>query len=263
MHKALEMGGQQWHAPGGREVGCYRSANAKIGWTSTRILVVDDYALTRIGLRAILSADPGLELIAEATNGAQALALALSLQPDLVLMDIRTQGMDGLQTTRILKERSPRTAVLILSTVDDPELLIEAVKAGAAGYVLKAATEAEFRSAIWQALAGEFPVDRHLVRDVLRRIARERPPAHSIVNHMGLSPREHEVLELLARGHTNREIAELLIITHSTVKIHVEHILAKLGVSDRTQAAVMAIERGYITPGALHLSTNTTSSRDS
>jgi DNA-binding NarL/FixJ family response regulator len=131
---------------------------------------------------------------------------------------------------------------------EDPELLLEAVKAGAAGYVLKNASEEELRTAMSDALAGNFPVDRHLVRDVLRRVANEAPAPPPAAPPDVLSSREREVLELLARGCTNREIAEQLVITSSTVKVHVEHILAKLGVSDRTQAAVQAFELGYVTP---------------
>lgn len=213
-----------------------------------RIVIADDHLLTRAGLRAVLAQDPEFDLVGEAINGAQAVALSRSLQPDLVLMDVRMPDMDGLQATRILKEASPKTTVLILSMFEDAELLLEAVKAGAAGYLLKNASEADLRAAISDALAGNFPVDRHMVRDVLRRFAVDAPAAPQTAPADLLSSREREVLELLARGCTNREIAEQLVITSSTVKVHVEHILAKLGVSDRTQAAVAAFELGYVTP---------------
>jgi len=213
-----------------------------------RIVIADDHLLTRAGLRAVLADDPEFELIGEAVNGGEAVALSRLLRPDLVLMDVRMPDMDGLEATRVLKQASPTTTVLILSMFDDAELLLEAVKAGAAGYVLKTASEAELRAAISDALAGNFPVDRHLVRDVLRRVANETPAPPPPPPTDLLSAREREVLELLARGCTNREIAEQLVITSSTVKVHVEHILAKLGVSDRTQAAVHAIELGYVTP---------------
>jgi DNA-binding NarL/FixJ family response regulator len=213
-----------------------------------RILIADDHVLTRAGLRAVLADDPQFELVGEAINGGEAVEQSRALQPDLVLMDVRMPDMDGLQATRILKQASPTTTVLILSMFEDAELLLEAVKAGAAGYVLKNASEPELRAAMSDALAGNFPVDRHLVRDVLRRVANEKPAARPSPPPDLLSSREREVLELLARGCTNREIAEQLVITSSTVKVHVEHILAKLGVSDRTQAAVHAIELGYVTP---------------
>jgi len=195
----------------------------------------------------VLADDPEFELVGEAINGNEGVALSRALQPDLVLMDVRMPDMDGLQATRILKQASPTTLVLILSMFEDAELLLEAVKAGAAGYVLKNASEEDLRAAISDALAGNFPVDRHLVRDVLRRVAGETPRVPVAPPEL-LSTREREVLELLARGCTNREIAEQLVITSSTVKVHVEHILAKLGVSDRTQAAVQAYELGYVTP---------------
>ncbi len=225
-------------------------ASATLTGTSprrSRILVVDDHLLTRAGLRAVLADDPEFELVGEAINGGEGVTLSRTLQPDLVLMDVRMPDMDGLQATRILKQSSPATMVLILSMFEDPELLLEAVKAGAAGYVLKTASEEDLRAAMSDALAGNFPVDRHLVRDVLRRVAGQTPTPPVAPPEL-LSARERQVLELLARGCTNREIAEQLYITSSTVKVHVEHILAKLGVSDRTQAAVHAFELGYVTP---------------
>lgn len=213
-----------------------------------RIVVADDHVLTRAGLRAVLADDPEFELIGEAINGGEAVTLSRTLRPDLVLMDVRMPDMDGLQATRIVKQANPTTAVLILTMFEDTELLLEAVKAGAAGYVLKNASESDLRAAMSDALAGNFPVDRHLVRDVLQRVASESPPPPPVPAPEVLSSREREVLDLLARGFTNREIAEQLVITASTVKVHVEHILAKLGVSDRTQAAVQAIELGYVSP---------------
>ena len=215
---------------------------------TARVVAVDDYDLARAALRTVIAEDPRLELVGEARNGREALNVVREVHPDLVLMDIRMPDMDGLQATRLVKEDSPMTCVLILTMVDDVSLLLETVKAGAAGFVLKSASEAELRTAMWDALNGDLPVDPRLARDALLRLAheqqfRQRPPASAGL----LSPREREVLPLLARGMTNREIADELVITQHTVKIHVEHILAKLEVSDRTQAAVRAIELGYIT----------------
>ncbi len=161
-------------------------------------------------------------------------------------MDLRMPGLDGLQATRAVKQSCPLTSVLILTMFEDAELLLEAVRAGAAGYLLKSASEEDMRAAIWGALDGNFPVDQRLAREVLRNLSQERAPTRLPPNDGRLSAREQEVLAELARGQTNREIAETLVITSNTVKIHVEHILAKLGVSDRTQAAVRAIELGYI-----------------
>jgi DNA-binding NarL/FixJ family response regulator len=212
-----------------------------------RIVIADDHDLTRAGLRSVLAQDPALELVGEARTGREAVDLARALQPDLVLMDVRMPDIDGLQATQMIKRASPMTTVLILSMFEDAEVLLEAVRAGAAGYVLKALSEAALREAVWDALAGNLPVDQYLAREVLVRIAREQAPARpNIPRTDPLSAREREVLLLLARGYTNREIAEQLTITPHTVKVHVEHILAKLEVSDRTQAAVRAIELGYV-----------------
>jgi PAS domain S-box-containing protein len=213
-----------------------------------RVLVADDHAVMRAGLRAILAQDQRLQVVGEAQDGREAVALATRLQPDLVLMDVVMPDWDGLQATRALKQACPMTSVLMLSMFDDPDVLLDAVRAGAAGYVLKAASEADVRAAIWEALDGNFPVDQRMAREVLERLSHEveRHPAVPPPSGPQLSAREHEVLERVARGQTNREIADELIIASNTVKIHVEHILSKLGVSDRTQAAVRAIELGYI-----------------
>src|SRR5262249_25411787 len=144
--------------------------------TRARVLVVDDHALTRAGVRAMLARDPDLELVGEATNGREAMVLVESLQPDLVLMDVRMPDTDGVETTRLVKQTKPLTSVLILSMFEDVELLIQAIKAGAAGYVLKAASTEELRRAMAQALAGEFPIDRGLAQEVLRRVAQDTAP---------------------------------------------------------------------------------------
>jgi DNA-binding NarL/FixJ family response regulator len=198
-------------------------------------------------LRAVLADDLDFDVVGEASTGAQAVAMSRSLRPDLVLMDLRMPEMDGLQATRLLKETLPATTVLMLSMLEDAGLALEALKAGAAGYVLKNAGEAELRGAMRDALAGNLLVDRSLVRDVLWRVASDAPPAQpQTVEQDGLSSRERQVLDLLTSGCTNRQIAERLVISSSTVKVHVEHILAKLGVGDRTQAAVRAIQLGYV-----------------
>src|SRR4051794_12260388 len=135
-----------------------------------RVVIADDHLLTRVGIRAVLANDALFDLVGEAVNGAEAVALAQSLRPDLVLMDVRMPDMDGLEATRAIKQGSPSTTVLILSMFEDPDLLIRAVDAGAAGYVSKAATEAALRSAMSDALEGNFPVDLNLVRDALHRV---------------------------------------------------------------------------------------------
>ena len=210
-----------------------------------RVLIAEDQELMRAGLRMFLSEDPGLTLVGQATDMRALLRLAQALEPDLALIDVESPALEGLDAIRRVKSVSPMTSVLALSTHEDAQLLLDAIKAGAAGWVLKGANETALRSAIWDVLAGDLAVDDRLAREVLRQIAQERSPAQPAPSGP-LSAREREVVRLLARGHTNREIAELLTITASTVKIHVEHILAKLVVSDRTQAAVRAIELGYV-----------------
>jgi DNA-binding NarL/FixJ family response regulator len=213
-----------------------------------RVLVADDHLLTRVGIRALLEDDERFELVGEAVNGNEAIGLVESLKPDLVLMDVRMPELDGLQATRAIRSTCPTTRVLILSMFDDPDLLIGAVDAGAAGYISKGISESALRSAMSDAMSGDFPVDMALVRDALKRAPADTPSAAAPPHADVLSAREQEVVGLLALGHTNRQIAERLLIMPSTVKAHVEHILVKLGANDRTQAAVQALERGYVRP---------------
>jgi DNA-binding NarL/FixJ family response regulator len=215
---------------------------------SVRVIVAGDNALTRAGLRSILADEPGLRFVGEASDGPGAVFLAGSAQPDLVLMDVRPPGMDDVETIRTLKRVCPTTRVLILSMFDDAVMFLEAVKAGAVGFVLKTATEAALRTAIREALASDPLVDQCPAREVLLRLANAQPRARTAMAAPNdpLSAREREVLALVACGRTNSGISAELMITAHTVKTHVEHIVAKLHVRDRTQAAVRAIELGYI-----------------
>lgn len=218
---------------------------------SWRLLIADDHALVREGMRTMLGRESDLEIVGEAKDGRQAVELARRLRPDLVLMDVRMPEMDGLSATREIKRHIPEIAVLIITTYENPDYLFEAVRAGAAGYVLKDATRQQLTEAIRKALSGEPPLDDKLTMDLLRRLAREggalKPERNpeSTPEH-GLTPREVEVLQLLSEGQTNREIAESLVVSPSTVKVHIQHIIGKLGVSDRTQAAVRAAELGLL-----------------
>lgn len=210
-----------------------------------RLVIADDHELVRAGLRVMLTGQRGLELVGEAANGREALALCRHLQPDLALIDVRMPEQDGLATCRAIKEECPETSVILVTMHANPEYLLEALKAGAAGYVLKDMSQYELITAVQRVLHGESILDKALATRLLQRLAREMshqeemPPGR-------LSPREREVLQLLTQGQTNREIAGNLTLSVSTVKIHVVHILAKLGVSDRTQAAVRAIELGLV-----------------
>jgi DNA-binding NarL/FixJ family response regulator len=210
-----------------------------------RIGIADDHELSRAGLRSMLSGEPGLTLVGEVASGGEAIQLCRDLRPDLMLMDMRMPLMDGLAATRVIKAEMPETRVIIVTMHEDPDYLVEALKAGAAGYILKDASRRELLQAVRQVMRGESFLNSQLTSQVVARLAaqqggRSEPP------HTQLTPRELEVLELLVQGLTNREIARILVITPGTTKVHVERILAKLGVSDRTQAAVRAIETGLV-----------------
>ncbi len=210
-----------------------------------RVIIADDHELARLGLRTMLVPEPDLEVVGEAATGREAVALSSSLEPDLVLMDIRMPDLDGLVATRAIKEVHPRTSVLIVTLSEDPDYLLEALRVGAAGYVLKDASRREVVDAVRQVLSGESPLDPKLSAQLIRRMAsrtRETSAAHADE----LTHREIEVLRLVAEGKTNAEIASNLFISVGTVKVHVERIIDKLGVSDRTQAAVRAVELGYV-----------------
>lgn len=219
---------------------------------SIRLMVVDDHELARESLKYMLSDAPGIEVIGEAHNGREALRQCERLRPDLVLMDVRMPEMDGLAATRELKRKYPKVSVLMLTMHDNPDYLLEALKAGASGYVLKDAAEEEVVAAVRQVREGESPLDPKLAARLLRRLAAEEgtgtgnprkdvtPPAQP------LTPREFEVLRFLKLGYTNRQIAEKLYVSVGTVKNHVEHIIQKLGVSDRTQAVVRSLEMGLL-----------------
>ena len=181
--------------------------------------------------------------------------MSSQLQPDLVLMDIRMPDMDGLMATRAIKEELPRTSILIVTLSEDPDYLLEALRVGAAGFVLKDASRREVVAAVRQVLSGESPLDPKLAAQLIRRLAGQTPPKEQPARHGdNLTQRELEVLRLVAEGKTNHDIAQTLFVSVGTVKVHVERIIDKLGVSDRTQAAVRAVELGYLTHPTLNRS---------
>jgi DNA-binding NarL/FixJ family response regulator len=223
-----------------------------------RVLIADDHEVVRDGFKRLLGYDEGLEVVGEASNGREAVELCRRLDPDLVLMDVRMPEMDGLEATRMIKAEQPAVSVLVITTYDNPDYLLEAIKAGAAGYILKDAPNRQVTNAIWRALEGESTLNHELATQLIRRLASEGPQASAPLSTAegeggaeaasplleDFTPREVEVLGLVVRGKTNQEIASSLSISRATAKVHVRHIIAKLGVSDRTQAVVRALELG-------------------
>jgi DNA-binding NarL/FixJ family response regulator len=210
-----------------------------------RLLIVDDQALFREGLRTLLSVQPGVEVVGEAGNGEEALRRAAALQPDVILMDLQMPGMDGAAATRLLKKSQPSSKVIVLTTFDDDENVFEGLRAGAVGYLLKDTPSARLVEAIRLAARGESFLEPSVAAKVVSEFARLSPrPAEALAEP--LSERELEVLRLVARGASNKEIASELVIAEGTVKNHITSILAKLGVSDRTEAAIKARELGLI-----------------
>ena len=216
-----------------------------------RLVVVDDHDLVRSGLKRLLSDQEDFEVVGEAANGREAVELCRLLKPNLVIMDVRMPEMDGLSATREIRRRFADVSVLLLTTYENEDYLLEAIRAGAAGYVLKDAPESQLITAIRKVLDGEPTLNRRLATELLRRLATEVGDRSTKSKPADLAEpltsRELEVLRLLALGYTNRQIAQELVISLGTVKNHVEHIRAKLGVSDRTQAVVRALEYGIIT----------------
>jgi DNA-binding NarL/FixJ family response regulator len=201
----------------------------------------------RGGLRLILDAEPGIEVVGEAADGNEAVAAALGTRPDLVLMDIRMPVLDGIEATRRLVPQLGTTRVVILTTFDLDDYIVDAFRAGASGFLLKTAPPAQLVAAVHTVHAGEGLLAPASTRRLIEQFARppERSPALD-----RLTGREHEVLSLLARGLTNAEIAGRLVVEPSTVKSHVASLLAKLGLRDRVQAVVFAYESGLVRPGA-------------
>lgn len=216
--------------------------------TRISVLIVDDQKLFREGLRTVLGNVPDLTVVGEAAEGADAVRMVQRLAPDVVLMDLRMAGLDGMTATRQIRECAPQTRVIALTTFDDEELVYGALRAGAVGYLLKDADSSELTEAIRAAARGESLLDPAIAAKVIAEFARmsERVAGHEAPLVEPISKRELDVLSRLAAGSTNREIADSLYIAEGTVKNHITSILAKLGVRDRTQAALKARDLGLI-----------------
>jgi DNA-binding NarL/FixJ family response regulator len=204
------------------------------------VLLVDDHAVVREGLRAFLELQDGIEVVGEAGDGSEGVAAAERLRPDVILMDLVMPRLDGVGAMRELRRRLPSARVIVLTSFTDEEKLLPALQAGAAGYLLKNAEPRELARAVRAAHAGEALLDTTVAARLLESIA--EPPGEETRDP--LTPREREVLALIGRGYANKRIALELGIAEKTVKTHVGHVLAKLGVSDRTQAALQAAKAG-------------------
>lgn len=212
------------------------------------VLLVDDQRLMRDGLRTLLELEDDLTVAGEASDGAEALAQYAALKPDIVLMDVRMPGMDGVEATRRLCAQSAQVKVIILTTFDEDEYIFEGIRSGASGYLLKAVSSEELAHAIRTVAAGQALIDPAVTRKLMHEFARLAPPQRPLNKGLAepLSEREVEILTLVAHGHTNREIAQRLHLAEGTVKNYVTSLLGKIGVRDRTQAALRGRELGLL-----------------
>jgi DNA-binding NarL/FixJ family response regulator len=211
-----------------------------------RIVVADDQALVRAGIRRVIESDSILRVVGEAADGHEAVALTRALKPDIVLMDIRMPILDGIEATRRIVKDGAKSRVVILTTFGLDEYVLGALRAGASGFVLKEAPPEEILEAIHVVASGDALIAPAVTRTVIEELGR-RPVRAELADKLGgLTPREREVLDLVAQGMSNAEIAATLVVGEGTVKTHVAHLLAKLGVRDRVQAVVFAYESGAV-----------------
>jgi DNA-binding NarL/FixJ family response regulator len=221
-----------------------------------RVLIADDQALVRTGFRVILNAEPDLEVVGEAADGRETIEAVRTQRPDVVLMDIRMPNLDGIEATRRLAAAAPAPRVLILTTFDLDQYVYEALRAGASGFLLKDASAEELLQAVRVVAAGEALLSPSITRRLIADYARRPPPNERPAALDELTPRELEVLRLIARGLSNRDIARKLVLGDATIKTHVARIFAKLDLHDRTQAVVLAYETGLVTPGESETATS-------
>jgi DNA-binding NarL/FixJ family response regulator len=209
-----------------------------------RIVIAEDHSVVRQALRVMLEMEPDVTVVGEAVDGEKAIQLTQEFKPDLVILDVRMQGMDGVEATRRIREKFPKIAILILTGFGDEEILLQAVEAGAHGFLLKDATHEELLDAIHRLVKGESLVTPSLLRRLLDEFAHRHEEPHPA--HDQLTPREEEVLRALARGLRNEEIARELVISEKTVKTHLTSIFGKLHVDGRSQAIIYAIRHGLV-----------------
>ncbi|WJH37174.1 response regulator transcription factor [Paenibacillus aurantius] len=208
-----------------------------------KVLLVDDHEMVRIGLAAVLGTEEGIEVVGEASNGADGIRLAQEYKPDVVLMDLVMEGMDGIESTRRLLQICPECKVIVLTSFLDDEKMYPVIEAGAFSYLLKTSRATEIAQAIRAAAKGQPIIESQVASKMMNRF---RQPKPSQLPHEELTEREMEVLRLVASGKSNQDVADELYIGIKTVKFHVTNILAKLGVEDRTQAAIYAYRHGLV-----------------
>ena len=209
--------------------------------SKTRVMIVDDHEVVRLGMRAAFELEADLAVVGEASNGVEALAKMPVLAPELILMDVRMDKMNGIEACREIKSRYPDVRVLMLTSYADDEAVAASVMAGASGYLLKNVSRAELLRAIRLAAAGQSLLDSNVTKQVMERLQVQAPGNE-------LTEREREVLALVARGYTNKQIAEALYVTEKTARNHVSHILEKLGLARRSEAAAFAVEHKLVPP---------------
>jgi two-component system, NarL family, response regulator DevR len=211
--------------------------------TKTRIMIVDDHEVVRLGMRTAFEAEPDLVVVGEASNGAEALAKMAVLDPQLILMDVRMEKMNGIEACREIKSRYPDVYILMLTSYTDDDAVISSILAGASGYLLKHLSRAELLRSIRLVASGQTLIDANVTKQAIERLA-QMPGSE-------LTEREREVLTLIARGYTNKQIADTLYVSEKTARNHVSHILEKLGLSRRSEAAAFAVEHRLVPPREL------------